>query len=147
MSYLSRVKNASEARTSARARSLMLAGGVVHVAYGVGSLLAPEKMVSAQYAPDTHDLADPRLLLRAFGGHLLISGCLMLAAARSPRYAPAAAGLCLLINASDVTSAVLELQARGQHDQTIVGGIALSGAGVVTFAAALRELGGNRLDF
>lgn len=118
----------------------MLAGSTVHIAYGVGALLAPEKMVSAHYAPDTHDLADPRLLLRAFGGHLLVSGCLALAATGSERHARSATALCLLINTFDVTSTVLELRARGQSDQTIKGGIALSGAGVLTFAAALRIL-------
>lgn len=127
-------------RLSTSARALMLAGGAGHVAYGLGSLLAPEKMVSAKYAPDTHDLADPRLLLRAFGGHLLVSGCLTLAATRSRRHARSAAVLCLLINAFDVTSAVLELRARGQTDQTVIGGIALSGSGVITFATALRAL-------
>jgi hypothetical protein len=97
-------------------------------------------MVSAHYAPDTHDMADPRLLLRAFGGHLLISGCLALTAMRSPRRARSAAVLCLLINSFDVTSTILELRARGQSDQTVKGGIALSGSGILTFAAALRAL-------
>jgi hypothetical protein len=123
-----------------RAQALMLAGGAVHVAYGAGSLLAPERMVSTRYAPDTHGLPDPRLLLRAFGGHLLISGCIALAATRSPRHARSAAALCLLTNAFDVTSALLELRARGQSDQTITGGIALSGAGVLTFAVAVGAL-------
>lgn len=117
-----------------------MAGGAVHIAYGLGSLLMPERMVSAHYAPDTHGLADPRLLLRAFGGHLLISGCLTLTAMRSPRQARSAAMLCLLINTFDVTSAILELRARGESDQTVKGGIALSGSGVLTFAAALRAL-------
>ncbi|MGD1058518.1 MAG: hypothetical protein ABR992_14025 [Solirubrobacteraceae bacterium] len=120
----------------ANARALLLAGGAVHIVYGLGSLLTPESMVCAHYAPDTHDLADPRLLLRAFGGHLLVSGCLTLTAMRSPRRARSAAVLCLLINSFDVTSAIIELRARG----TIKGGIALSGAGVATFAAALCAL-------
>jgi hypothetical protein len=123
-----------------RAQALMLAGGAVHVAYGAGALLAPERMVSTRYAPDTHGLADPRLLLRAFGGHLLVSGCIALAAIRSPRHARSAAALCLLMNGFDVTSALLELRARSQSDQTITGGIALSGAGVLTFAVAVGAL-------
>jgi hypothetical protein len=124
----------------ASAQALLLVGGTVHVAYGLGSLLMPERMVSAHYAPDTHGLADPRLLLRAFGGHLLVSGCLTLAAMRSPRRARSAAVLCLSINAFDVTSAILEFRARGRSDQTVKGGIALSGSGVLTFAAALLVL-------
>jgi hypothetical protein len=124
----------------ASARALLLAGGTVHVAYGLGSLLTPERIVSARCAPDTHNLADPRLLLRAFGGHLLMSGCVTLTAMRSPRRARSAAVLCLLINSFDVTSAILELRARGRSDQTVMGGIALSGSGVLTFAAALLAL-------
>jgi hypothetical protein len=122
------------------ARALMLAGGAVHIAYGAGALLTPERMVCARYAPDTHGLADPRLLLRAFGGHLVLSGTLALAARRSPRHARSAAALCLLTNALDVTSALLELRARGHGDQTVTGGIALSGAGVLAFAAAVGAL-------
>lgn len=118
----------------------MLAGGTVHVAYGLGSLLTPERMVSARLAPNTHGLADPRLLLRAFGGHLLVSGCLALACIRSPRHARSATGLCLLINSFDVTSALLERRARGQSDRTVMGGVALSGTGVLAFSAALSAL-------
>jgi len=50
----------------------------VRIAYGIGALLAPAMMVEARYAPDTHELDDPRLLLRAFGGHQLVTGCLTL---------------------------------------------------------------------
>lgn len=127
-------------RLAGGARALMLVGSAGHIAYGLGSLLAPERMVCAQYAPDTHGLADPRLLLRAFGGHLLITGCLALAATRSRRKARSAAALCLLINTFDVTSAVLEWRARDERDQTVTGGIALSGSGMITFAAALCAL-------
>jgi hypothetical protein len=123
-----------------RAQALMLAGGAVHVAYGAGALLAPERMVSAQYAPDTHGLPDPRLLLRAFGGHLLITGAIALTATRSPRHARPAAALCLLINTLDVTSTILELHTRGHADQTIKGAITLSSTAVLTFAAALHTI-------
>lgn len=127
-------------RVPTGARALLVAGGAGHIAYGVGALLAPEKMVCARCAPDTHGLADPRLLLRAFGGHLLISGCLVLAATRSRQRARSAAGLCLLINAFDVTSTLLERAVRGDSDKTVMGGIALSGTGVLTFAAAVHAL-------
>lgn len=130
----------SKTSPPASAQALLLVGGAAHVVYGLGALLTPERMVSARYAPDTHGLSDPRLLLRAFGGHLLVSGCLTLTAMRSPRRARSAAVLCLLINSFDVASTTLELRARGQGDQTIKGGIALSGSGVLAFAAALREL-------
>jgi hypothetical protein len=38
-------------------------------------------------------------------------------------------------------SMLLELRARGHRDQTVTGGIALSGAGVLAFASAVAALG------
>lgn len=122
------------------ARMLLLAGSTARIVYGVGALLAPARMVSAEYAPDTHDLADPRLLLRAFGGHQLVTGCLTLTATRSRRLVRPAATLSLLIDTLDVVSAILEQRARGRRDQTITGGYAISGAGMIAFAAALCAL-------
>lgn len=112
----------------------------MRIAYGIGALLAPAMMVEARYAPDTHELDDPRLLLRAFGGHQLVTGCLTLAASRSRGLARPAAILSLLIDTLDVGSAVLEQRARGRPDQTILGGYVISGAGMIAFAAALRTL-------
>ncbi len=118
----------------------MLIGSAVRVAYGLGSLLSPATMVSARYAPDTHGLSEPRLLLRAFGGHQLVTGALTLASIRSARMARSAASLSLLIDAFDVASAVLELRERGTRDRTLLAGIAFSGSGILTFAAALNAL-------
>lgn len=130
----------AQSRVPTGARAPMLIGSTVRIAYGVGSLLAPARMVSTKLAPDTHKLAEPRLLLRAFGGHQLVIGCLTLAAIRSPRLARPAAALSILIDALDVSSAALELGARRRRDQILLGGIALSGTGVITFAIALRAL-------
>jgi uncharacterized protein YjeT (DUF2065 family) len=123
------------------ARALLVIGSLVRVSYGIGALLAPQRMVSAQLAPDTHDLAEPRLVLRAFGGHQLVAGSLTLCTIRLPRLAPAAATLSLAIDALDVASTLLEIGARGRCERQTVGGIALSGSGVLTFAAALGLLG------
>ncbi len=141
-SDMSKRKSTVQPRTEipAQAQALLLAGGAVHIAYGLGSLLMPERMVSARYAPDTHGLADPRLLLRAFGGHLLVSGCLTLTAVRSPRRARSVATLCMLINTFDVTCTLMERRVRGESDQTVKGGLVLSGSGAIAFGAALRAL-------
>src|SRR6185312_6620145 len=138
MSYLRPTTNTtpSPPAVPGSARTLMAIGSAVRIAYGVGALLAPVKMAQARYAPDTHALEDPRLLLRAFGGHQLVTGCLTLAAICSRRYARQAASLSLLIDIVDVGSAALELGARGDVDQTVLGGIAISGSGILTFAAA-----------
>ena len=133
-------KDAVHGMVSTSARVLLLGGSAVRVAYGAGALLAPARMVSAEYAPDTYGLADPRLLLRAFGGHQLVTGCLTLASIRSRPLARAAATLSLLIDTFDVASAILEQRARGQRDQTIAGGYVISGAGMIAFAGALCAL-------
>jgi hypothetical protein len=130
-------------RLSTNALVLLLGGSAVRIAYGVGSLLAPESMVSAEYAPDTHGLADPRLTLRAFGGHQLVTGCLTVIATCRRRHVREAATLSLLIDAFDVLSAALEQRARGRRDETITGGYAISGMGVIAFLAVLRSLRRN----
>jgi hypothetical protein len=122
------------------ARALLLLGSTVRIAYGLGSLLTPTKMVNAQFAPDTHDLADPRLLLRAFGGHQVVTSCVTFASVRSPAHARSAATLSLLIDTFDVACALLERRTRGANDQSIAGGIAISGTGMLTFGAALWGL-------
>lgn len=118
----------------------MAVGSAARIAYGAGALLAPTRMVKARFAPDTHGLEDPRLLLRAFGGHQLVTGCLTFAAACSQRHARQAANLSLLIDVLDVGSAVLELRTRGHVDKTVLGGIAISGSGILTFAATHHVL-------
>jgi len=122
------------------AKLLMLAGTALRMGYGAGSFSTPAWMVSSELAPDTHDLPEPRLLLRAFGGHQLVTGAFALAALRRPRLLRSAAALGLAIDAFDVASAVLELRARGTPDRATVGGIALSGGGVLIFGTALRAL-------
>jgi hypothetical protein len=39
-----------------------------------------------------------------------------------------------------VSAAALELRTRGHNNQTIKGGFVISGAGIVTFAVAVRSL-------
>jgi hypothetical protein len=127
--------------SSTTAKALLLGGSLVRAAYGVGAIFAPGRMVEAEWAPDTHELDDPRLLLRAFGGHQLIVGCLSLVALGHGReVVRRAAVLSLLIDAADIGSALLELKARDQPDQSVLGGIAFSAAGAATFAAAIWML-------
>lgn len=142
MSYRSATRNTSfnPAQAPITPSTLMVIGSAVRIAYGAGALLAPARMVRAQYAPDTHELPDPRLTLRAFGGHQLVVGCITLATTCSERDARPAATLSLLIDTLDVASALLEMRVRGRADQTVLGGIIISGGGILTFAAARRAL-------
>jgi hypothetical protein len=126
----------SRDRVGGGVRALILLGTAVRLAYGVGALLAPERMVGLQFAPSTHELPEPRLLLRAFGGHQIVTGIFTLASLRSRRLARAASTVSLAIDALDVSSAILEIPARGESDRATIAGIALSGTGVLTFAAA-----------
>jgi len=122
---------------SAGARWLAVVGSLVRISYGLCSLLAPEAIVAAKLAPDTSELADPRLTLRAFGGHQLVVGSLTLAAVRSRRMLRHAALLSLSIDSFDVVSAALEQRVRGKHDPTITWGYLISGAGIAAFAGVL----------
>ena len=121
-------------------RAAMLTGSVFRVAYGAAALFAPRRMVAAGFAPDTGDLAEARLLLRAFGGHQLLVGALTLGAVWKPALARPASILSLAIDTFDVGSAALEIRDRGGVDPALLGGIGLSGAGIVTFAVALRSI-------
>ena len=118
------------------ARALVLAGSATRLAYGVGALVAPEWMARRGFAPQTHDQADPRLLQRGFGGHQILIVGLTLAALRDERLMRPALAMNVGIDVSDVLSALLEFGPRGGPDQTTIAGIAFSGLGVATFAAA-----------
>jgi len=61
---MSKRKSTVQARTEipAKARALLLAGGAVHIVYGLGSLLMPERMVSAHYALSQAPGSSPLLL-------------------------------------------------------------------------------------
>jgi|SRR5665213_2979148 len=128
---------------AAHTRALLLVGSALRIAYGAGAVFAPTQMAARQYAPDTHGLADPRLLLRAFGAHQIVTACLTLGSIGSPPRARAAATLSLLIDTSDVVCAMLEQRARGTRDKTTTGGYAISGAGMLTFALAACLLQGS----
>jgi len=63
-------------------RGLMLVNSLFRLAYGVGVLLAPAKMASAQLAPDTEEQPQARLFVRGFGAHQVAVGLLGLASRR-----------------------------------------------------------------
>ena len=118
-------------------RALVRAGSATRLVYGIGTLLAPEWMARRDFAPQTHDQADPRLLQRAFGGHQILIVAFTLAALRDGRLMRPALAMNVGIDVSDVLSAVLELGPRGGPDQSTTWGIGLSGLGAAAFAGAL----------
>lgn len=119
-------------------RLALAISSAIRVAYGVGSMLAPAAMTQARLAPSTERSPEPRLLLRAFGGHQLMVAAFSLAALhRNPHLRRPALALNLMIDCLDVASVTLEIRPRRGVDSTLTGGIVLSGAGA---AAALIGL-------
>ena len=117
----------------------MVAGSTARLAYGVGSLVAPDWM-SGRLAPDVRGHADGRMNLRGFGGqHIAIALLTMVAAHRTDLARPALA-LNLGCETFDAAAAVLELRDRGGPDRIAVGGIATPLIGALTWTAALRRL-------
>ena len=116
------------------ARGITVLGSVFRLAYGVGAFAAPRAMERARLAAQTDDRPDPRLLQRA------LAAGFTLAALRSEDLLRPAILMSALLDGVDIAPAVAEVRARGGVDRTLAGGLALSGAGVVTFLAALRAL-------
>ena len=121
-------------------KGLLGAGSAVRIAYGAGALLAPRRMSDARLAPLIGGEPEPRLLLRAFGGHQVLVGALTVLSLGGRGPARLSAALSLSVDALDVAAALLEWRQRGRADRAVVGGILLSGAGVANFALALRAL-------
>ncbi len=113
---------------------------VWRLAYGLGSMLAPEWMAANRLAPTLRDHPDPRMNLRGFGGqHIAIASLTMVAAYRTDLARPALV-LNLACETFDAAAAMLELRARGAPDAIAVGGIVIPLAGALTWTAALRRL-------
>jgi hypothetical protein len=120
------------------ARLLLVANAAMRVAYGAGALFSPATMGRLELAADTPERPDARLFVRAFGGHMIGVGTLGLVALRRRRLERAAACAAVAIDVLDVSSAVVEAARRGRLERDLVGGIAVSAAGAITAAMALR---------
>ncbi len=91
-----------------------------------------------ELAADTRERPDARLFVRAFGGHMIGVGIFGVIALRRRRFERPAAWMAGAIDVLDVSSAVVEAARRGRLERDLVGGIAVSTAGAVTAAMALR---------
>jgi hypothetical protein len=117
----------------------MLAGSAVRLAYGTGSLVAPDWM-SGRLAPDVRGHADGRMSLRGFGGLYMAVALLTMVAAYRRDLARPALALNLACETFDATAGVLEIRDRGAPDAVALGGVAMPLAGALTWTAALRRL-------
>jgi hypothetical protein len=118
-------------------RALILANSLVRLGYGTAGLVRPGVM-APRLVPDTHDRPDVRLYVRGFAAHQVGVGAVGLASLGRRRLEWPAMVLAVGIDVLDVVSAVVEALTRGRVDRDTVGGSALSAAGAVTAAAALR---------
>jgi|AntDryMetagUQ889_1029465.scaffolds.fasta_scaffold11981_2 hypothetical protein len=121
------------------ARTFMLAGSSVRLAYGIGSLFAPDWM-SGRLAPDVRGHADGRMSLRGFGGLYISVALLTMVASYRTDLARPALALNLGCETFDATAGLLELRDRGGPDPIALGGVAMPLAGALTWTAALRRL-------
>jgi hypothetical protein len=122
-------------------RLALTISSAIRIAYGAGSMLAPATMAQSSLAPSIEGSPEPRLLLRAFGGHQLMVAAFSLAALRRDhRLEKLALALNLMIDSFDVASAALEIKPRRGVDSTLAGGIALSGTGAAAALIGLLSL-------
>jgi hypothetical protein len=118
---------------------LFRVGSVARLAYGLGSVLAPEWMAE-RYAPSPEDHADPRMNLRGFGGAHTAIALYSLAMATSVPRARTALGLNALVDALDAYTTLLERRDRGRFDRVVAGGLVLNLAALLCWTGAARGL-------
>jgi hypothetical protein len=106
-----------------RWRVSMVIGSLARLAYGLGSMLAPEWMARNRLAPSLRDHPDPRMNLRGFGGAQSGIALYTLAAATTPERARAALSLNLVVDAFDAGVSALEIRDRGRVDRIAAGGV------------------------
>jgi hypothetical protein len=119
-------------------RDLLLLNVGFRMAYGIGGLLLPPTMARLQLAPDNPEHPDARLFVRGFSAHQIGVAALGLASRRWRRLERPAALAAVAIDAADMLAAAVEAGRRRELGGDLKGGLALSAAGVVTAAAALR---------
>jgi hypothetical protein len=115
-------------------------GSTTRLAYGLGAVLAPERM-SGRLAPRLHGRPDPRMNLRGFGGAQSGVAIYTLMAATTPDGARSVLRLNVLVDALDAVVSLLERRDRGEFDEMAAGGVAINVAGLAcwTIAAALLQ--------
>jgi hypothetical protein len=116
-------------------------GSVGRLAYGLGSIFAPEWM-GGRLAPSLRDHPDPRMNLRGFGGAQSAVALYTLATATTPDGARSALRLNALVDGLDTVVSLLEWRDRGKLDEMAGGGVAINVLGLTCWSlarAALRD--------
>jgi hypothetical protein len=116
--------------------SVMTAGSLGRVGYGVAAMFAP-RFMAGRYAP-----AEPEsvMSLRGFGGQYIAIAVFTLFAARSPHLARPALLLNVGVDVCDAMAGAFEVHEKGVRDEIALGGIALPAINLATWLWALRTL-------
>lgn len=121
------------------ARAIMGAGGLLRLAYGLGALIAPDRL-SNRVAPDVRGHAPGRMDFRGFGGlHVNVAAATLLSAFQR-RHMREVLTLNLGCEIADTAVGLLEWRDRGGLDRIVTGSLVLSLGGAAAWAGALRTL-------
>src|SRR5687768_2723421 len=101
----------------------MTIASVGRLAYGLGSMLAPEWMARSRLAPSLANHPDPRMNLRGFGGAQSGIALYTLASTRNRRQARSALRLNAVVDVFDAGVSMLEIRDRGRVDTVAGGGV------------------------
>lgn len=118
----------------------VVVGSLARLAYGLGSMLAPEWMARHRLAPTLRNHPDPRMNLRGFGGAQAGIALYTLASAATWDRARAALGLNVLVDAFDAGVSALEVRDRGRIDRMAGGGVLVNVVALTVSAATARAL-------
>ena len=119
-------------------RRIAGAAALAKVAYGLGSLLAPDWMSRHELAPDVREHPDGRMCLRGMGGYVVMVGAATLGAALRGRGLRPLVALNTAIDSADMCVGLLEWRDRGRLDKAAAGGVGVPGLGVAAWLAASR---------
>src|ERR671918_2231936 len=124
------------AMSTNRGRSVMTAGSLGRLAYGLASMFAP-RFMAGRYAP-----AEPEsvMSLRGFGGQYIAIAVFTLFSMRSPHLARPALLLNVGVDACDAMAGGFEVREKGTDDPIALGGVALPAINLATWLWALHRL-------
>ena len=117
-------------------RSIVRAGSLGRLAYGLASMFAP-RFMAGRYAP-----AEPEsvMSLRGFGGQYIAIAVFTLLSARSRHIYRQAVLLNVGVDLCDAMAGGFEIREKGAGDPIAVGGVALPAINLAMWLWALRKL-------
>ncbi len=117
-------------------RSVMTAGSIGRLTYGLAAMFAP-RFMAGRYAP-----AEPEsvMSLRGFGGQYIAIAVFTLFSARSRHLARPALLLNVGVDVCDAMAGGFEVRENGVGDPIAVGGVTLPAINLATWLWALRKL-------